>query len=198
MPNKKIQRTRVHLFGFGRGLARAADLGRSAEKKKEVDNRKTQINPPLYLASTMISCWRCRADMPAVGLIAPNVPETENEVCILSDITELPASVLAFVQNRFPSFKWKFSKTTRSEYYANTCPKCGVLSGDFYLHSEPGGPFFPESEADAACLTVEQIPIEGQIEVVAGLGMGGGDLILEHGKKRDAESAHAGDGIARR
>ena len=50
--------------------------------------------------------------------------------------------------------------------------------------SEPGGPFFPESEADAAHLTVEQIQIGGPIEVVAGLGMGGGDMILEHGKRR--------------
>ena len=44
--------------------------------------------------------------------------------------------------------------------------------------------FFPESEADATHLTVEQIPIDGPIEVVAGLGMGGGDMILEHGKRR--------------
>jgi hypothetical protein len=122
--------------------------------------------------------------MPAVGLIAPKVPDTEDEVCILSDITELPASVLAFVQKRFPTFKRKFSKTTRTDYYANTCPKYGVLSGDFYLHSEPGGPFFPESEADAARLTLEQIPLDGPIEVEAGLGMGGGDLILEHARRR--------------
>ncbi len=152
-----------------------------------MDDQKTTINPPLFLASTTIACWRCGADMPAVGLIAPKVPDNEDEVCILSDITELPPSVLAFVQKRFPTFKRKFSKTTRTEYYANTCPKCGILSGDFYLHSEPGGPFFPESEADAACLTVEQIPLEGPIEVEAGLGMGGGDLILEHGKKRTQE-----------
>ena len=113
--------------------------------EEEMENEKTTINPPLYLAGTTISCWRCSADMPAVGLIAPQVPDTEDEVCILSDITELPASVLAFVQKRFPTFQRKFSKTTGTEYYANTCPKCGVLSDDFYLHSEPGGPFFPKS-----------------------------------------------------
>lgn len=117
-------------------------------------------------------------------MIAPKVPDRENEVRILWDITELPTSVLDFVQRRFPTFKRKISKTTQTEYYANTCPKCGVLSGDFHLHSEPGGPFFPESEADAAVLTVEQIPLEGPIEVVAEFHTGGGDLILEHGKRR--------------
>lgn len=145
---------------------------------------KTLIHPPLYLASTTISCWRCGAEMPAVALIAPKVPDTEDEVCILSDIAELPVSVLAFVQKRFPTFKRKYSRTSGSEYYGNTCPKCGVLSGDFYLHSEPGGAFFPESEADAARLTVEPIPIDGPIEVVAGLGMGVGRVILEHGTGR--------------
>ena len=149
-----------------------------------MDDGKTTINPPLYLASTTISCWRCGVGMPAVALIAPKIPGTEGEVCILSDVTALPESVLAFIQKRFPSFRRKFSKTTQSEYYANTCPKCGVLSGDFYLHSEPGGPFFPESEAEATRLTVEEILIDGPIEVVAGLGMGGGDMILEHGKRR--------------
>lgn len=139
------------------------------------------------MASTTISCWRCGADMQAVGLIAQNVPDTGGEVCILSNIIELPMSVLGFVQKRVPSFKRKHSKTMESEYYANTCPKCGVLSGDFFLHSEPGGPFFPESKEDAASLTVEEIPINGPIEVEAGLSMDCGDLILKHGKKRSAE-----------
>ena len=150
-----------------------------------MDNQKTQINPPLYLASATISCWRCGADMPVICLVAPNVPgiETEGEVCILSKITELPTSLFEFMQKRFSTFKQTFSKTNQSEYYANTCHKCGTLSGDFHLHSEPGGPFFLESEEDAASLTIEQIPMEGPIEVEADIGMGSGDLILEHGKR---------------
>ena len=150
-----------------------------------MDDFKITINPPLFLASTTISCWRCGADMPAICLIAPKVPDTDDEVCVLSSITVLPAPILAFVQKQFPSFMKAFSKTTRSEYYANTCPKCGMLSGEFFLHSEPGGAFFPESEADAARLTIEQIPLDGPIEVEAGLGMGdSGAFILEHGKRR--------------
>lgn len=124
--------------------------------------------------------------MPAVGLIAPNVPEAEGEACIFSDITELPAPVLAFIQRRFPTFKRKFSKTARSEYVANTCPKCGVMSGDFYLHSEPGGPFFPTTEEEAQRLTIEEIPLPASIQVRANVGMGVGDLILEYGKRRNA------------
>jgi hypothetical protein len=146
-----------------------------------MDDTKIVIDPPLYMASTTITCWRCGADTPAVALIAPNVPEEDGEVGILSNIIELPSSVLVFVQARFPTFKRQLSRTTQSEYYANTCPQCGALSGDFYLHSEPGGAFFPKTEADAARLTVEEIPLDGPIEVAACLGIGCGDFILEHG-----------------
>lgn len=143
----------------------------------------TKIHPPLYLASTTIGCWRCGAEMPAIALIAPNVPGTEGTVCVLSDIRELPAPVLAFVQERFPTFKLKYSQMTGCEYYANTCPRCGVLSGDFYLHSEPGAPFFPTEEEEAALLKIATIPIRSPVEVQAGLGMGIGELILENAKK---------------
>ncbi len=128
-------------------LSRARYAERSTREK--MDERKTRINPPLYLASTTISCWWCGANL-------------------------------------------KFSKATQSEYYANTCSKCGVISGDFYLHSEPGAPFFPTTEDEARRLTLEAVPMHGSIEVQAGLAMGCGDLIMEYGNRRNAEQGSAG------
>jgi hypothetical protein len=136
-----------------------------------------QIDPPLYLAHTMTSCWRCGAYMQAIAFVAPNVPEAEGEICILSQVRELPEMVLRFGRQRFPSFKLKYSKTLGTRYYANTCPKCGVISGDFHLHSGPGTPFFPTTEQEAKRLTLDLVPLTGSIRV------GAGDLILEHGKK---------------
>lgn len=146
-----------------------------------------QIRPPVYLVSKTIACWKCREDMPAVAIIAPNVFKEDGQVCILSNIQSLPENLLMFIKKRFPSFKLKYSSITQSEYFANICIKCGKLSGDFYLHSEPGGPFFPMTEEEAQCLTVEQIPIDAPIEIEAGFHIGAGDLILEHGKKDTAE-----------
>ncbi len=120
-----------------------------------------RIDPPLYLAHTRMSCWRCGADMPAIALVAPNVAETEGEICILSEVEELPESVLQFARKRFPSFKLRYSKTLGLRYYANTCPRCGVISGDFYLHSEPGAPFFPTTENEAKELTLEAGSLDG-------------------------------------
>lgn len=155
-----------------------------------------RIDPPLYLARTMVSCWRCGAKMPALALIAPNVAEADGEICILSEIEELPKAVLQFVGTRFPSFALRYSKTAGSQYYANTCPKCGVISGDFYLHSEPGAPFFPTTEEEAKQLTLEAIPLACPITIHAGVGVGAGDLILEHARKLTAAqpAATGGDG----
>jgi len=69
------------------------------------------------------------------------------------------------------------------KYFANTCPKCGVMSGDFFLHSEPGAPFFPTEEEEAKSLYMTEIPLSGSITAKASLCLGTGDLILENAKK---------------
>lgn len=96
----------------------------------------------------------------------------------------LPPAVLTYIETLFPTFKLKFSKTMQAEYYADTCPNCGVLSGDFHLHCELGAPFFPTDEEEARCLTVQQIPLEQPFDVEAGIGMGTGDLILKYGNRQ--------------
>ena len=159
----------------------------SPRKVARMRDDRICVEPPLHVVSTMIVCWRCGADMPSIALIAPNVHETEGEICVLSYIRELPPPVLKWIQQRFPTFRLKFSKTTQSKYYANTCPKCGVLAGDFFLHEEPGAPFFPTTKEEAKHLSIETIPVNESMTVRAGLGIGVGDLILQHARRKDAE-----------
>ena len=156
------------------------------------------VESPLYLVIGQITCWRCGAEMMATGLVAPNVPEAGREVCSLSNIEELPAWLVNAINERCPTFKLTYSKTVGGRYYANTCPECGMLSGDFYLHSEPGGPFFPTTEEEARSLTIEQIALPKTIYVRATIGMGIGDLILDHARKVGAEQGDATDDASRR
>ncbi len=93
--------------------------------------------------------------MPVVALLAPHIDDTENQVCILSGIERIPREIAEYIQKRVPTFKVKYSKTVRGSYYANTCPKCGMLSGDFHLHSEPGAPFFPTDDKAASLLYMQ-------------------------------------------
>jgi len=139
--------------------------------------------PPLYLIGKKIYCWRCDSKMPVVTLLAPHVENAESEICLLSDIVELPKDVLSHIQNRVPTFRLKFSKMAGQKYFGNTCPECGVLSGDFFLHSEPGAPFFPENEKEAKSLYLTEIPLSTAISVKASLSVGVGEMILNNAKK---------------
>lgn len=40
----------------------------------------------------------------------------------------------------------RYSRTTDSKYWANTCPNCRRLQGDFFVFNEPGGAFFPDED----------------------------------------------------
>jgi hypothetical protein len=149
-----------------------------------------KISPPLYLVGKKIDCWKCGARMPAVALVATNVEgvydgeeSEEEEVCILIDIVRLPKFVIKYLQKRVPTFKLTYSKTVGDKYYANTCPHCGMLSGDFYLHSEPGAPFFPMDEEEAAYLYLTEIPIDSPVYIDARIHIGTGDLIVKHARR---------------
>ena len=142
-----------------------------------------KVNPPLFMVGLKIHCWRCEAKMPVISLLAPKVEDTEDQVCLLSGIERLPKAVLSFIQIKVPTFKLKFSKTANKKYFANTCPKCGVLFGDFFLNDEPGAPFFPKDEKDAKALYIREIPISGPIQIKAGISLGSGEIILSNAKK---------------
>ena len=148
-----------------------------------MEDDRLKILPPLYLVGMKVHCWKCQKRMPVVAILAPNIEGTEEEVCILSDIAGLPNDVLGYIQRRVPPFKLEYSKTAGGRYYASTCPGCGVISGDFFLHSEPGAPFFPTGKEEASLLYLTKIPIEGPILVQSGLHMGTGGLILYHAKQ---------------
>lgn len=149
-----------------------------------MDNAPVQIEPPLYLVSSPTECWRCGADMRVVALLAPNICGGDVGPALLSNITELPASVLSYIQKHFPTFQLRYSQTVKSRYYANSCPKCRVIYGDFYLHDEPDAPFFPTEVEEARCLEIETVPLSGAISVHAYCGYGTGALILQNAKGR--------------
>jgi len=148
-----------------------------------MDDNRLEILPPLYLVGMKIHCWKCKSRMPVVTILAPRVKGMDDQVCILTNITELPNIVLQYVQKRVPTFKLKYSKTVGQKYYANTCKNCGSISGDFFLHSEPGAPFFPTDEQEASSLYMTEIPIENPLSVRAAWSIGTGDLILNHAKR---------------
>jgi len=148
-----------------------------------MDKDTLKILPPLYMVGCKIPCWRCETRMTVITLLAPNVDDTENQVCLLSGIDDIPVEILSFIQSKVQTFKLRHSKMAGKKYYANTCPKCGVLFGDFFLHAEPGAPFFPSDEKGAKSLYMKEIPLSTSVEIRARLSLGLGEIILSNAKR---------------
>ncbi len=85
--------------------------------KKLSDKFNLNINMGKYGCGVTI-CWKCKNEIP---------------VFLIEEVKEhfYPKTV-----------KFKYSHTVRESCFANTCPVCQSLQGDFYLNDEPDGPFF--------------------------------------------------------
>lgn len=67
----------------------------------------------------------------------------------VSNIHSLSPQVVRQIRRFTESFKQACSKTDGSRYFMNHCQHCGAKLGDFFIHSEPGGAFFPTSPEQA-------------------------------------------------
>lgn len=149
-----------------------------------MDDAAFELDLPIHLVAGSTGCWRCGSPMPVVAILCENARCPDEGPYLLSNTAELPKELVAFIQRRCPTYRLTYSKTIGGKYYANNCPKCGVISGDFYLHSEPGASFFPTSATEAASLTIEPIPISERCVARTGRGYGTGDLILKHARRK--------------
>lgn len=127
------------------------------------------------LARTLTRCWKCSAVttayaivIPAGGkVLEPGDDEFEDEWRILAEsvalshVDEISTKAADMIKVHAPGFYSDYSRTTNSLYWANHCMACGVILGDFYLHNEPGGAFFPldQHHADSIVCDSFDIPI---------------------------------------
>ncbi|WP_248767663.1 DUF5710 domain-containing protein [Pseudomonas sp. MWU12-2345] len=75
----------------------------------------------------------------------------------VSNIDSLSPLVTKQIHRFTTKFKLAYSKTAGSRYLMNHCEHCGAKLGDFFMHSEPGGAFFPTSPDEAQRMTLIKI-----------------------------------------
>ncbi|SMG61640.1 DUF5710 domain-containing protein [Cedecea sp. NFIX57] len=75
----------------------------------------------------------------------------------VSRITELTPSALRNMQAFSSAYRASYSKTAQNSYYANHCPYCNSLQGDFMIYSEPGGAFCPVTAEQASNIRLHKI-----------------------------------------
>ncbi|RAY97104.1 hypothetical protein DP187_21585 [Enterobacter cloacae] len=75
----------------------------------------------------------------------------------VSYIADLNPRALSQIRRFSPLWRAGYSQTIQGSYYANHCPHCERLQGDFMIFSEPGGAFLPASAKHAAQIRLYMI-----------------------------------------
>ena len=157
--------------------------------ESETNPPSIRVRPPLYLLRSLAQCHECGATQPvaALGVTAfeedgASYGDSKNpSLYLLSRVESLPQDVLTHIQQVAPGYRAMASKTAGMTYFANVC-SCGTNFGDFYLFSEPGGAFFPETVEEAKLVELAQIPLSGPLEIECSWSEGTAiDMMFEHG-----------------
>lgn len=137
-------------------------------------DKKQYAIAPIDLVSTKFECWKCK-QLTLVSCLkvydfddgygprggAEN-RDADRRYC-LTNIEKLPQVLVDALTAKNPNVRMAESRTTQSTYLANNCEHCGALQGDFFLHTEPDGPFFAgQFPADA---DIQRVANEGRFEV---------------------------------
>lgn len=82
--------------------------------------------PKAYYRYGFCKCWKCKREI--IVFAWPKNSMHDNSA---PKIQPPPKTV-----------QYRFSKTAGNKYWVNTCLHCASIQGDFFLYSEPDGPFF--------------------------------------------------------
>jgi hypothetical protein len=134
------------------------------------------VRKPYFLAVNTIACWRCGGVTPMIALGAKNYYEFRyedendpdnlrrhwrklNDATLFSDAVVIDPVVTEYLHQRHPFYKLTYSKMQERSTYANTCPSCKVLQGEWHNHSDFGGAFFSDP-FDKQPIQVKIIPLD--------------------------------------
>jgi len=82
-----------------------------------------------------MDCWRCKSlDM---TVCAPMIVH-DGSVKLLYNVTRMEEGLRLRMEELFPYYRLVFSKKTGLTYFANTCPTCGMFTGDTHIHGSRG------------------------------------------------------------
>jgi len=97
-----------------------------AEKASRVASKAGQTLPTSPYRYGIINCWKCRKE-----ILVFSWPGHDDEVEPAFPPLQRPSTV-----------QFRYSSAAGKKYWANICPYCHSLQGDFFLYMEPDGPFF--------------------------------------------------------
>lgn len=153
---------------------------------------------PFYVVESHAACWKCGKTPRVITCASYGVEENGEELkeCVkFHYVAHLPARLEDFVERHYPEYFRDDSKTTASLYCMNHCRDCGASWGDFFLHDEPEGAFFPTERAAAKKIKLIERKRSGFGALHATYSQSAPDLIVEWAQREPYKpSSPAGEG----
>jgi hypothetical protein len=122
------------------------------------------------IAQAEDTCWKCGELTHMYSFLLPagyqSFERGEDHVdawytnegrSMVSYVTDLLPTVAARIKAITRHYYLDFSKTTNSSYWMNHCEHCGMKQGDFAMHCEPGGAFFPIDEEAVSSIRLQPV-----------------------------------------
>lgn len=158
----------------------------SKQSKSESDelrlNMSLTLKQEIYLLRSWEKCYKCgnTADvfcLAADGLIDHETDSDFKQFFTFHYLTSVSQKIKNLFKKHSPTYYFDYSKQTESSYFMNHC-KCGAKLGDFFLHQEPGGAFFPMSLEEARNnVTMHQIQTSEPVRINSTYGVSDTDFV---------------------
>jgi hypothetical protein len=154
----------------------AAAFSRWLSQEVEMQQR---LIAPIWIKRSTEPCWKCHRSSKVFAVSASVIIDVEygdddddeeyeqtidndDDSIDLNDLESIDPRIEALFKQYAPGYRKDFSKTQDRQVYMNHCEHCDAKLGDFFLHSEPGGAFFPMTEDEDARLSLTEIFSEGE------------------------------------
>lgn len=170
------------------GLCRKAQISHHFQKwLPEYETEfSTKAISPFHLVKSKEPCWKCGVISEVITFAAEGTVEDGEEnigFVIFSYVSLVPKKLAGFVEENFKNYFIDYSNTTKSFYYINHCHRCSASLGDFYMHSEPEGAFFPMTVDEAKDIELIELKGSGYIQLNADLTYQCPSTIEEHARR---------------
>jgi hypothetical protein len=141
------------------------------------------VSAPIYAAEGSTSCWKCHRRTSVVALASELVEiggQRIQELVLASNVRTLPPDLASILSKTYSRYRTTHSHTANGRYYMNHCSACDAKLGDFFLHEEIGGAFFPADARAAALVTLIRLPVSSPAEIAAAFLVSSPNLLHEH------------------
>lgn len=148
------------------------------------------LKQKIYLLRSWENCYKCGNAAEVFCLAADGVVEHDmssefKEFFNFHYLTSAPQKIKNLFKKYAPTYYFDYSKQTESSYFINHC-KCGAKLGDFFLHCEPHGAFFPMSPEEVKNkITMHSIQTSEPITINSVYGFGDTNFIPAGAERGD-------------